>query len=271
MTLAALVIGGFFFLLFSVWAFQEKIAFQPERPPFPDHGNATRVEYSAPDGQKLFAYIVGNPGNAPGLVIAFHGNADLAVRWLEWAHQIEARTGLAVMLPEYRGYMGIEGRPTYENVRHDAEGAFIYARDILEIPLDRFAFFGHSLGSAVAAELALEHPPRALLLEAPFTSAEDMAVMIAGRWLVSGVWRLVSRLHFDTERIVASSDTPVSVVHGGRDTVVPFRMGEAVYSAAKTKGAWLSVPGASHSDLRYVTGEPYWKWAEDALRPLTSS
>jgi fermentation-respiration switch protein FrsA (DUF1100 family) len=264
------MLGGFLFLIFCIWLFQERIAFQPERSPFPADEHAARVDYVAPDGQKLFAYLVGNPETASGLVIVFHGNADLAVRWLDWANEIELRTGLAVMLPEYRGYMGLGGRPTYEGVTLDAETAFNFARESFRIPSDRFAFFGHSLGSAVASGLAVNHRPRALLLEAPFTSAHDMATRIAGRWLLSGIWNLVSRLHFDTLRIVASLDAPVSVVHGGRDMVVPPRMGEAVYSAAKVKGEWLFVPKASHSDVRYVAGEPYWQWAVKALQPLAA-
>ena len=269
MTVVAVLLGGFLFLVFCIWILQEKIAFQPERPPFPDPGSAIRVDYSAADGQKLFAYLVGDPRHSAGLVIAFHGNADLAVRWLDWANEIRTRTGLAVMLPEYRGYNGIEGRPAYASVGLDAEGAFTFAREWLAISSDRFAYFGHSLGSAVAAELAVRHPPRALLLEAPFTSAHDMARRMAGRWLIGSVWRLVSRLHFDTEGIVALIETPVSVVHGKRDRVVPFRMGEKVYQSAKVKGEWLSVPEASHSDVRYVAGEPYWAWVVHALIPLT--
>jgi len=268
MTVVAVLAGVPLILIACVWIFQERIAFQPERPPFPDPGNAARADYTAPDGQKLFAYIVGDPVHASGLVIAFHGNADLAVRWLDWAKEVEARTGLAVMLPEYRGYMGIEGRPTYETVGFDAEAAYLFACDTLRISPSRFAFFGHSLGSAVAAELAVKHRPQALLLEAPFTSAHDMAMRIAGRWLVLGLWRRVSRLHFDTERIVASFDAPVSVVHGGRDMVVPPRMGEEVYRAAKIKGERLFLPTASHSDVRYVDPEPYWQWVVAALRPL---
>jgi fermentation-respiration switch protein FrsA (DUF1100 family) len=270
MTIVGALLVGFLSLLFCVWVFQERIAFQPERPPYPDPGDAERVDYSAPDGQKLFGYLVGDAHRSTGLIIVFHGNADLAVRWLDWAKEIEQRTGLSVLLAEYRGYMGIEGRANYENVRLDAEGAFKFARDSLNVSPDRLGYFGHSLGSAVAAELAVIHPPRVLLLEAPFTSAHDMAAMIAGRWLVAPLWRLVSRLHFDTERIVASLDAPVSVVHGGRDRVIPTRMGEAVYRAAKIKGEWLFVPKASHSDVRHVGGEDYWTWVTRALIPFTS-
>lgn len=271
MTTVAVLLGAFCLLIFGVWVFQERIAFQPEGPPFPDSGAAARVTYSAVDGQQLFAYLAGDLDEAGGLVIVFHGNADLAVRWLDWAQEVWSQTGLAVMLPEYRGYMGIGGRPTYENVRHDAEAARDFAtRYFTQIPSTRVAYFGHSLGSAVAVELATRNLPRALLLEAPFTSAHDMAKRIAGRWLGSGLWRLISRLHFDTVGVVASIATPVSVVHGGNDTVVPPWMGEAVFRAARIRGEWLFVPNASHSDVRYLGDGPYWDWVTHALAPLSS-
>ena len=174
------------------------------------------------------------------------------------------------MLAEYRGYMGLENRPTYETIALDGQAALRVATDTLGASLDRIVYYGHSLGSAVAAELAVEHRPRALLLESPFTSAQDMAAVIAGSWLTSGLWRLISRLHFDTVRIVASLDAPVSVIHGSRDRIIPFRMGKVVYDAAKIKGEWLLVPRASHSDVAEVAGEDYWSWLNKALSPLIS-
>ncbi|HEX6576065.1 MAG TPA: alpha/beta hydrolase [Gemmatimonadaceae bacterium] len=270
LTLIAVLVGVLLLVLVAAWRFQERIAFQPHGPPYPDAGDVRRVQYQAADGQNLFAYVIGDPALSKGFVLAFHGNADVAVTWIEWAHEIERRTGASVMLAEYRGYAGLPGRPTYNGVQLDSRAAFDFARDTLDAPVDRIAYFGHSLGSAVAAELSLEHTPRALILEAPFTSARDMAAVIAGRWLTLSLWRVISRLHFDTVRIVASLDAPVSVVHGMRDRVVPYRMGVAVYDAAKVKGEWLSVPKASHSDIQYVAGDPYWTWLTGALSTVTS-
>ena len=88
------------------------------------------------------------------MIIAFHGNADLSVRMIGWAQDIVMRTGVPVLLAEYRGYMGIEGRPTYDGVGRDAEAAFAFAGDSLHANPGQLAFFGHSLGSAVASELA---------------------------------------------------------------------------------------------------------------------
>ena len=258
----------FILILFAAWRFQERIAFQPQGPPYPDAGITRRIDYHVTDGQDLFAYVIGNPESAAGLVLTFHGNADVAVAWIPWANEVVKRTGAAVMLPEYRGYMGLAGRPTYETIALDGIAAFNVATEILGVSPHNIAYYGHSLGSAVAAELSIDHPPRALLLEAPFTSAQDMAAVIAGSWLTSGLWRLISRLHFDTVRIVASLDTPVSVIHGGRDRVIPSRMGKAVYDAAKVKGDWSFIQKASHSDVEEVGGEDYWRWFTGALSPL---
>jgi len=275
------LMGSFVFLLglalllvvamsFGVWFFQEKITFQPQGPPYPDDSEAEKVAYSTSDGLQLFAYIVGRPDSSSPLLIAFHGNADLAIRQVEWAHEITRRTGIPVMLAEYRGYMGLPGRPTYEGSREDSEAAYRYAIDHFGVRPDRIAFFGHSLGTAIASELAQRHRPVALLLQSPFTSARDMAAIIAGHWTTSLTWRFVSRVHYNTLDIVRSIDVPVSVIHGGKDRVIPSRMGKAVYDAARVKGEWGFIPEGTHSDLPIRGGDAYWDWIVSSLHPLSN-
>jgi fermentation-respiration switch protein FrsA (DUF1100 family) len=271
--LAALFVTAIILLLLAavtagIWFFQERLTFQPQGPPFPQEENATRVDYTASDGQQLLSYVVGDPDSTKPLLIAFHGNADLAIRQVEWAHEIVRRTGVPVMLAEYRGYMGLSGRPTYEGSKLDAEAAYGYATHSIHVDPSRIAFFGHSLGTAIAAEIALRHPPAALILQSPFTSAREMAAIIAGKWTTSLTWRFVSRVHFDTIAAVASIDAPVSVAHGGRDRVIPARMGRAVYEAAKNKGEWLFIPTGAHGDLSIRGDEQYWTWLSTALATL---
>lgn len=269
MTVLAALLSVFLLVGILAWMFQERIAFQPPGGPYPDTGAARRVKYVAADGQHLFAYVIGEPSTSRGTLIVFHGNADIAVRSIEWAQEVMERTGVAVMLAEYRGYMGLKGRPSYAGARHDAEAAYRYATDSLGADRERLAFYGHSLGSGIAAELALRHPPRALLLESPFTSARDMAASMVGNWFTSTIWRFVSRVHFNTANVVESLDVPVSVTHGGRDIIVPSRMGEAVYRRARRKGEWFFVPHAGHNDLRVSGGHGYWEWLIGSLAPLT--
>ena len=251
------------------WMFQERIAFQPPRGPWPSPGGGTRVEYEASDGQKLFAYVVGDPSAPRGFLLSFHGNADLAIWQVDWAEELSRRTGVTVFLAEYRGYMGLEGRPSYAGSQRDAEAAYAYSRDVMRVPASRIAMFGHSLGSAVATELAMKHQPASLILQSPFTSAREMAGRMTGYRAPGFLWRLISRLHFDTGVTVASVQAPVSVSHGGRDRLIPPGMGQTVYNAAARKGEWLLVPDAAHNDVGSRGGDAYWSWLEKALLPVT--
>ena len=258
----ALLLGSVLLL----WRSQERILFQPPRldQEAPETG---RISYDAIDGQRLSGYLVGDPRVAPGVLICFHGNADLSVWQIDWARSIEKRTGCAVFLAEYRGYMLLGGRPTYATSKLDARAAYDHMRVTYGIDRSRAAYFGHSLGSGVATELAEIHPPQALLLQAPFTSAQAMARIIV--WPpISFIWRLLSRIHFDTTAILSELDVPVSVAHGKRDRIVPFKMGMEVFKAARRKGQLLVVEHAGHSDLALIAGEEYWRWVSESLQPL---
>lgn len=258
--IATLVVALVLLLIALISVFQERIAFQPQGPPYPTADGARRVDYSAADGQLLFAYIVGAPSADKPLLIAFHGNADLAVLQLDWANEIYKRTGVPVLLAEYRGYAGLAGKPTYSGSQLDAEAAYDFARQTVGVPGDSIAFFGHSLGSAIAAELAARHRPFVLILQSPFTSARDMARAVIGYRPSTFGWNLFSRIHFDTIERVRNLSSPVSVAHGENDKLIPPAMGRAVFESAREKGHWLLVPRASHNDVSIRGGEEYWQW-----------
>jgi len=250
-----------------LWRYQERVVFQPPTVPSTAElralGNVEKVAFSAADGTSLFAYVVGDPGSTPFVLLAFHGNADLA-RWLvPWAAQVHRETGAAVVLPEYRGYDGLPDAPTYMGVAQDSLAALGLVRDELHVASNRIVYFGHSLGSAVAAELAAAAPPRALILQSPFTSARAMA----RRMIVPGLgalWRVISRVHYDTVGRVRRLVAPVWVAHGDRDLVIPLRMGREVFAAAARRGELLVVRGAGHDNVDEVGGDAYWDWLRRA-------
>ena len=269
--LCALVVLGVLFVvaLIAMWRLQERIVWQPPRLAAYPSVEARRIDYRADDGQALFAFVVGEPARAPGVIIAFHGNADLAVWTVPWAAEVQRRTGWAVMVAEYRGYGGLPGSPDYLSSQRDARATYRVAREQLGVDARRIALYGHSLGSAVAAELASEHAPSVLILEAPFTSARDMARRMLAP--VAVVWSVVARVHFDTRSTVAALDVPTWVVHGERDGVIPVRMGRAVHAAARVPGELLLVRGAGHNDVRDIAGDAYWGWLRRALERATAA
>jgi uncharacterized protein len=266
-TLAVALVLGAAVIVVLLWWSQERLVFQPPVVGTPDPAAAHRVDYLAADGQPLFGFVVGDPQSAAGLLIAFHGNADLAVRQLPWAHEVHGRTGWAVLLAEYRGYGGLRGRPTAAGVQLDARAAYDAGVAALGADPTRVALYGHSVGTPIAVELAVElaTPPRALLLESPFTSARDMARRAGppGALLFRGG---LARFHWDTEAQVRALQIPVAVAHGQRDGIVPVGMGRRVHAAAAVPGPLLIVAGASHNDVAWYAGEEYWRWIEEALR-----
>ena len=250
---------GYVGLLLLLWGFQERVVFQPPTAPATGSVLGRRVDYTTSDGVRLFSYVVGDCSRQHSVMLAFHGNADVA-RWLvPWAQEVVKRTGLCVVLPEYRGYDGLVGQPSYASSARDALAAWQFTRDSLGVSPDRLLLFGHSLGSAIAAELAESARPRALVLQSPFTTAQDMA----RRMFVPGLnvlWRLISRVRFDTVARVKVLAAPVSVAHGDRDFIIPDWMGRAVFDSAKEKGRLLIVHGAGHNDVPQVGADAYWSW-----------
>jgi uncharacterized protein len=280
-TIAGVVVAALLaWVLFTtlwLWRNQERVVFQPPAADIGAPAPAKRVDFKAADGHALFGYVLqpsspradGSPraeSREPrAVVIAFHGNADLAAWLVPWARELADRAGVVVLLPEYRGYAGISGNPSYASAAADARGALDFTRTSLRP--SRIVLFGHSLGTAVAADIADAtgpDAPAALVLQSPFTSAREMAA----RMLLPPIpwlWRRISRVHYDTRAIVARLDCPVSVAHGMRDVVVPVRMGRQVFSAARRPAELLIVDGAGHNDVADVGADRYWQWLTAAV------
>lgn len=259
-----------------LWRNQERVVFQPPPSDAGAPGPARRVEFNAADGHPIFGYVVSPPRQVADsgiVVIAFHGNADLAAWLVPWAQALANRAAVTVLVAEYRGYAGIAGAPTYESAAADARGALQFARE--QLRPRRVVLFGHSLGTGVATELAASMPPSgadapaALVLQSPFTSARDMATRLLLPpipWL----WRRISRVHYDTRARVSQLDCAVWVAHGTRDVVIPVRMGRQVFSAARRRGELLIVDGAGHNAVADVGDDRYWTWLTSAMRQAAS-
>src|SRR5690606_36442504 len=105
----------------------------------------------------------------------------------------------------------------------DARAAYAFATARYEAK--RIVLWGESLGGGVAVALAAERPVGRLVLEAPFTSAADVGArtypFVPVRWLMKDQFRSDER--------IARVTTPVLVLHGAPDGVVPIALGEWLF------------------------------------------
>lgn len=205
------------------------------------------------DGVRIEGWFV--PGPRPVTWLWFPGNAGNIADRVRLLRELHDEVGVSVFIVSYRGYGQSEGRPSEAGLYRDADAALAHLRSRADVDPDRIVYFGRSVGTAVAVDLAVRHPPYALVLEAPFPSLPWLARHVypwlpVGRFLHEG-YHTVEK----APRVAAA----VLVIHGDRDEIVPVAGGRAVAAALAGEVEPFIVPGAGHNDIPRIGGEAYYR------------
>ena len=220
------------------------------------------VSASADKLERIHGWWIDSPpsGSFEGtarVLLYLHGNADNISANLDHAYRLQ-KLGYGVLLVDYRGYgRSVGDFPTEKSVYRDAETAWNYLVEERGIAPEQIVIYGHSLGGAIAIELASQHPEAAgLIVEGSFTSMRDMADF---QYPYLGIFPIDLLLtnHFASIHKVGSLKIPVLFIHGQDDDVVPYRMSQALFEAAPEPKYLLLVPGADHDNVASVSGEDY--------------
>ena len=222
------------------------------------------LSLTAEDGVRIHAFYLPPPGVPRWTVLLAHGNAGNMSHRLDRTLLLQSKLDAAVLLFDYRGYGRSEGSPDEEGTYRDARAAHRFLVEEKRVRPDRLVLFGESLGSAVALDLALSRPCRALVLESPFASVPAMARAV---YPFLPLWPLV-RTRYDNEAKAPRLTVPLLVLHGDRDEVVPFAQGRRVFEAAPGPKRFFAIPRAGHNDTYLVGGEAYWRAVRDFLETL---
>ena len=234
-------------LLCIVWTQQRKLMYFPLGQVPDPRGiglkGTSAVTFPTRDGLTLNGWFVVPAVAARYTVIVFNGNAGNRAHRAPLAREL-VDNGFAVLLFDYRGFGGNSGTPTEAGLAEDARAVREYVLRRPDVDPQRLVYFGESLGSAVAAALAVDHPPSFLVLRSPFTSMTDLGRLHYPFLPVS--WLLRDR--FATIDIIARVRAPVLVIAGDRDRIVPIGQSRQVYEAASGAKSMLVLPGADHND-----------------------
>jgi fermentation-respiration switch protein FrsA (DUF1100 family) len=212
----------------------------------------TDVTVATEDGERLHAWWVPTRlAPAKGHVLFLHGNAGNVSHRIEHARALTG-AGLDVLLVDYRGYGQSTGRPSEEGLHRDARASLAALRAGGGVDPRRLVYMGESLGAAVALRLALETPPLACVLQSAFTSLQD----VAREHYPAALASLAGGAYPSLERI-AKIQSPVLIVHGADDEIVPVAHGRALLAAAPEPRHLVIVEGAGHNDVLNTMGSAY--------------
>ena len=239
---ALVVYGGLVALMYvaqrSMMYFPDQLRTAPAAAGLPQ---AEELVLDTADGEKVIVWHIPPKGERP-VVLYFQGNGGgLNLRADRFRALTADGTGLIAL--NYRGYGGSTGSPTEEGLIADAEAVYAFAAS--RYPAERIVPWGESLGSGVAVALASSRQVGRVMLEAPFTSAADVGAR--AYWFLPV--RLLMKDPFRSDLRIAKVSAPLLIVHGTRDAVVPFALGERLFALANEPKRFVRIDGGGHSDL----------------------
>ncbi|MEP7227375.1 MAG: alpha/beta hydrolase [Gemmatimonadales bacterium] len=224
-----------------------------------------RVELPTDDGVKLVGWVIPAPSDSSGLwLLICHGNAGNLSEFDRPLHYAGLRRlGLSLLAFDYRGYGESGGVPSEQGLYRDSDAAYRYLRESRRVPADRIVVFGHSLGSAVAIDLASRSPVAGLIVEGALTSTVDRGQELYPYIPV----RRIARSRFGSIDKVAGIAVPKLFLHAAQDEVIPMAHGRRLFDAAREPKTYVELQGG-HGDAFDVDSARYFGSIEKFLTTL---
>lgn len=210
------------------------------------------VTLATSDGERIVAWLL-EPAQPRADIVYFHGNGGNLSVWLPALASVY-RHDFRVLAADYRGYGLSTGEPTEEGVYRDAEAAVRYAA-ARRTPGQPLVFWGRSLGAAVAASATHVVTPDALVLESGFPDKAS----VTRAYPVLRILNVFASYRFPTAELLRGFRNPVLVMHGDRDSIIPFTLGRELFERLETpRKEFAGIAGADHNDLFDRDNQAYW-------------
>lgn len=254
--------AGYLLLCFFIYLIQNRLIFRPiarlEGTPQALGLSYEDVRISVRNWKEKIERLHGwwIPGSTQDVLVYFHGNQgniSYNLGSIQQLHQL----GFSILIFDYRGYGKSEGQfPTEAEVYRDAQAVWKYLTLERGIAAKQIYLYGHSLGGAIAIDLAIRQPEAAgVIVDNTFTSMRDMA-------LYQPFYRffpadLILNQRFDTLSKLKLLRVPLLLLHGTDDRLVPPTMSQVLYESATVPKKLFLVPYAGHNNLLAVAGEEF--------------
>jgi len=219
----------YFFILFTTYFFQRNLLYHPKENNYfgdPLLVSIEKVKIKTQDNIELLSWYHNKNINNYKTILFLHGNAGSLENRI---HKINHFKDMNInfLLVAWRGFSGNEGKPTEEGLYEDARSAvrWLKSKGILE---KNIIIYGESLGTGVATEIAQKKNFAGIILESPFTSMID-----AGKTKYPYLpVRFLLKDKYESNIKIKNIKSPILIMHGKVDNIVPFYMGKKIYELA---------------------------------------
>ncbi len=235
MRLDKVTVGYIFILLFLIYVAiiiiiyftQRSLMYHPTENNYLDENQLNHKvdKIKIPSDYELTSWYFEKNKNFKTLLF-FHGNAGTLENRIYKLNDL-SKLDLNYLIIAYRGFSGNNGKPTEQGLYKDARAAK-YWLNLNNISDQNIIVYGESLGTAVAIDLAKDHKFAGIILESPFTSMLKLSRKYYP-WLPTG---LLLKDKYETNKKIKKIFSPILILHGRKDDIVPFEMGEQLFIQA---------------------------------------
>lgn len=234
--------------------------FFPERYPVGNWDEASYgvqpedVTFPASDGVRLHGWLFRANDRAAPLMIWCHGNGGNLTGRAPIAVDL-ARRGVSVLVFDWRGYGKSDGTPSEGHLKRDALAAYAFVTKQLAVPPANVVMYGESLGGPYAAYVAKEQKVRAVVIENSFPSLAALGNVLYHPFPLGWFAPLALR----TAAWLNEAKVPVLVLHGRRDQVIPFALGQELYDDLRVPKEMFVSQTAGHCEIPFTEGTRYYE------------
>tara|TARA_A100001011_G_scaffold407_1_gene523 strand:- start:1884 stop:2684 length:801 start_codon:yes stop_codon:yes gene_type:complete len=228
LSLSYLILAYVIVIIF-VYLYQRNLLYHPSENNYQDakiQFNYEEIFIKVDEKIKLKSWIIKKDFIKFKTLVIFHGNAGHLSNRIYKINELN-KLDINILLISWRGFSGNKGSPTEKNLYQDAESAIKWLNE-QKIDNKKIILYGESLGSGVAIEMAKKNNFNSIILESPFTSIENSAKIYYPYLPV----RLLLKDKYDSISKIKMVNTPILIMHGKMDDIVPFSMGKELFEKA---------------------------------------
>ena len=223
------IVIAYFVLLVFIYFYQRNLLYHPSENNYQND----KIQFSydeifikVDDKIKLKSWIINKNLKKFKTLLFFHGNAGELSNRIYKLNELN-KLDINILLISWRGFSGNEGLPTEDNLYKDAQAAIKWLNR-KEVENNKIILYGESLGTGVAVEIGKKNNFNSIILESPFTSMENAAKIYYPYLPV----KLLLKDKYNSISKIKKITTPILIMHGKKDDIVPFSMGKELFEKA---------------------------------------